>query len=61
MSQSKLLNMKRKSSIPDILSYVKYIHDMAVMLGAEESGSENNNTFDAAYDIIKFESELAKV
>jgi hypothetical protein len=53
--------MKRKSSIPDILSYVKYIHDMAVMLGAEESGPENNNTFDAAYDIIKFESELAKV
>jgi len=31
------------------------------MLGAQESGPQNNDTFDAAYDIVKFESELAKV
>jgi hypothetical protein len=53
--------MKRKSAYRDITSYITYIHDVAVMLGAEESGPLNNNTFDAAYDIVKFESELAKV
>ncbi len=61
MSQSKLMNRKRKSTVRHISSYIEYIHDVAVMLGAQESGPQSNDTFDAAYDIVKFESELAKV
>jgi len=53
--------MDSKSSKNSIKSYAKYIHDVAVLLGAEKSGTSNNNTLDAALDIIMFESELAKV
>lgn len=61
LSPTKLLDLKRKIYAKDISSYAKYIHDVAVLLGAQPSGQSDNTTIELALDIIGFESELAKV
>ena len=61
LSSSKLMDPKRKSNAKDVSAYGRYIHDVAVLLGAQPSGQTDNTTIDRAFDIIMFESELAKV
>ncbi|CAG2169877.1 unnamed protein product, partial [Oppiella nova] len=54
--------MNRKKHLRDITSYAKYIHDVSVLLGAPASTHPSDNrTIGAAFDIIKFESEVAKI
>ncbi|CAG2106410.1 unnamed protein product [Medioppia subpectinata] len=62
LSQTILSDMNRKSLVKDIASYAKYIHDVSVLFGAPASvHPSDNKTITSAIEIIKFESEIAKI